>query len=545
MIGLLIEMHNTGEIDLLAVITPEVVERHQGTRFFVGQHVYERLIPTISGSVREMLRVVEVLRVGGGDDMAAGLHIEKFAAWCGAESTRPADLLALIDEGVPNADSYLVIAIKTGVEVDHALFMRRAYAFLESGTERQRLSALSALGQIEMPDAAEWDRLLVALAAAQGANDNDAFRGQLLYAAATKAKGAPAERVAELERIAAIAVAEGGSQTLHFAARILAFEAEFLTEDLRKKLLHALLGVAGQNNRTIDLLDMALSKLVKAGEVDPVREIVEKLLTRPEDVFELKSLDSMVRAVVEDAGHALADWMVAWLLNGDYRLCSAMDSAMFDAGRDERALSVDFSRYGLSDAEYPYLARKAIASFFLKPLLMVSLLTSLLRTASMAAAIKVEELLIDPVLRNYERASREYLVSVADDANDSAAVMARRVLDAHDIYLEGLNAPGRVPELHPSEHERQLEWERRTDSMSDAMRKARKDSIFTQIATESMMLYGNRAVSWIGLPGEKPHRIETQLGSVSTSFEMPRVDIVDPIGLQLMLLTFQSEEPPQ
>jgi hypothetical protein len=176
---------------------------------------------------------------------------------------------------------------------------------------------------------------------------------------------------------------------------------------------------------------------------------------------------------------------------------------------------------------------------------MVSLLTSLLRTASMAAAIKVEELLIDPVLRNYERASREYLVSVADDANDSAAVMARRVLDAHDIYLEGLNAPGRVPELHPSEHERQLEWERRTDSMSDAMRKARKDSIFTQIATESMMLYGNRAVSWIGLPGEKPHRIETQLGSVSTSFEMPRVDIVDPIGLQLMLLTFQSEEPPQ
>jgi len=544
-IELLTVMHNTGEIDLLAVITPEAVGRHRGMHFFDGQHLYERLIPRISGSVREMLRVVEVLRVGGGDDMAAGLHIDKFAVWCGAESTRPVDLLALIDEGVPNADSYLVIAIKTGVDVDRALFTRRAYAFLESGTERQRLSALSALGQIEMSDAAEWDRLLGALAAAQGANDDDAFRGQLLSAAVNRVKDAPGERVAELKRIAATAVAGGGGQTLHVAARILAFEAEPLSKDLREKLLHALRGVAGENNLTIDLLDIALSKLVKAGEVDAVRGFVEDLLTRPDDAIKLKHLDSMVRTVVADAGHALANWVVAWLRNGDYRLCSAMDRAMFGAGRDEPAFSVDFSRYGLSDAEYPYLARKAVATFFLKPLLTVSLLTSLLRTAPAATAVEVEEVLIDPVLRNYAGVARDHLVSVADDAKDPIAPVARRALDAQDAYLEGLKAPGRVPELHPSEHERQLEWERHTDSMSDAMRKARKNSIVAQIATESIMLYGNRAVSWVDLPGEKPRRIETELGSVGASFEMPRVDIVDPIGLQLMLLTFRSEEPPR
>ncbi|MBR8060224.1 hypothetical protein [Burkholderia dolosa] len=544
-IDLLTEMHNNGEIDLLAIVTPEAIERHRGRNFFNGQHLYEQLIPRISGSVREMLRVVELLRVGGGNDMAAGLHIDKFAVWCGAEPTRPMDLLALIDEGVPNADTYLVIAIKTGVHVDRELFTMRAYEFLESGTERQRLSALCALGQIEMLDAAEWDRLLGALTAAQDANDDDAFRGQLLSAVANRVKGAPPERVAELNRMAAMAVANGGSQTLYVAARILAFEAESLAEDLRERLLHALRGVGGESHSTIELLDIALSKLVSAGQVDAVRRFAEDLLTRPDDTIKLQRLDSMVRALVDDPGNALADWTVAWLRNGNYRLCSAMDRAMFGAGRDDRALSVDFTRYGLSDEEYPYLARKAVATFFLKPLLTVSLLTSLLRTAPTNAAAKVEDVLIGPVLHNYAGVARDHLVSVADDPEDPAASAARRALDAQDAYLDGLNSPGRVLELHPSEHERQLEWERHADSMSDAIRKARKDSIISKIVTESVMLYGNSAVSWIDLPGGKPRRIETKLGSVGTSFEMPRVDIVDPIGLQLMLLTFRSEESPR
>jgi hypothetical protein len=77
--------------------------------------------------------------------------------------------------------------------------------------------------------------------------------------------------------------------------------------------------------------------------------------------------------------------------------------------------------------------------------------------------------------------------------------------------------------------------------MSDAMRKARKKSIFAQIATESVILYGKRVVSWIKSPGDEPRRIETEMGSISTSVEVPRIDIVDPVGLQLMLFSFRAE----
>lgn len=130
------------------------------------------------------------------------------------------------------------------------------------------------------------------------------------------------------------------------------------SEGLQSRMLEALRGVVSANNRTIDFLDLGLSKLVKAGRVEEVREFVAGLVSRGDDPIRLRKLDSLVRALIEDPNGALGEWVVAWLRDGDHRLCSAMDRALFDAGRDERALSIDFSRFCLSDAEYPYIARK-------------------------------------------------------------------------------------------------------------------------------------------------------------------------------------------
>ena len=544
-IGLLADLHNAGEIDLLGIITTEAVERHTGPNFFDGQHLYERLIPRITGSVREMVRVVETLRVGGGNDMATGLHIDKFARWCGDDPSRPAELLALIDEGFAEANGYLIIAIKNGVAIDRTLFVDRAYGFLESGTERQRWDALSALGQIGMSDEADWGRLLEALETALAANPDDTFRAYFVSSIGERLKDAPAERIDALETLAGLALSEGGEHTLHSASRLLALYPEPLSAALKARMLEKLREVDAENKGTIDLLDIALSKMVKAGQVVDVRQLAEALIRRDEGAVKLGRLDSTVRAVVENPNDALPDWVVAWLRDGDHRLCAAMDRAMFGAGRDERPLRVDFSRYGLREAEYPYLARKVVGSFFLKPVLMSSLLSSLLRTAPAEVSTEVEQVLVDPVLQNYAGSTRDLLIPISEDATDPAAPAIARAIAAQDSYLERLRAPGFVPELCPSERERQLEWERHTDSMSEAMRNARRKSIFAQIATESVILYGKRAVSWVEHAGDEPRRMETEMGSISTSFEVPRVDIVDPVGLQLMLLSFRAEARPE
>jgi hypothetical protein len=64
------------------------------------------------------------------------------------------------------------------------------------------------------------------------------------------------------------------------------------------------------------------------------------------------------------------------------------------------------------------------------------------------------------------------------------------------------------------------------------------------IVSESVMLYGTHSVRWVTGPEEPPRRLETPLASIGHSIEMPRVNIVDPIGLQAMIIQFRTERRP-
>ncbi|NMN07512.1 MULTISPECIES: hypothetical protein [unclassified Novosphingobium] len=543
-IELLATLHNDGDVDLLALITPEALEPHKGHRFFQGQHVYQALIARLDASAETLLNVVEALRVAADQAGAAGLPVEEFAKWCGGDPKRPAELLSLIDAGVENADRYLVIAIKYGVEVDAAYFTDRAYQFLEAESETLRLGALNALGQIALPGDADWDRLIAALNATLIPDPGDVIRGAILQVVARRLKGAPSARVAQLEAIAISAITPGGANVLHEAAGTVALAFADVPSRLVDRLLDALRMVEAEHRSTIDLIDLALMKLVEVGETEKARLFVEQVLCRDERPLKFKQFDSLIHKLFQTGGPALEDWVVAWLRGGVFELCNQMDKAMFGAGVDEVTFAIDFARFDLREAEYAYLARKTIATFFLKPMVMASILTSLLRSAAPAPAAEIEALLIDPVLMNYSGVASDYLKPVADQPADPAAPAAQRALDGLAAYIDGLKSIGKVRELHPSERERQLEWERHSDSMNEAMRAARKQSIFGQIASDSLMLYGNRAITWVDHPTEPPRRIETKLASIDTSFEMPRIDIVDPLGLQLMLLHFRAERPP-
>jgi hypothetical protein len=83
--------------------------------------------------------------------------------------------------------------------------------------------------------------------------------------------------------------------------------------------------------------------------------------------------------------------------------------------------AIDFARFALAEAEFAYLARKTIAFFFLKPLIMASFLTSLLRYSPSGPAAEIEELLFDPILINYLGVARKHVETVAADASDPAA----------------------------------------------------------------------------------------------------------------------------
>lgn len=542
-IVMLADLHNGGEIDVLGLVTRDSIQAFQGQVFWGGQQVYRALIRRIQSSAEALLHVVQIIIEAAGQDMAAGMPAEEFSQWCGAEPSRPKELMDLVDRKVPHSDRFLTIAIKQGVVVDRPYFLDRAHGFLASGSKTETQAAINALGQISCQDDAEWDRLVAAFSDLVAADDT--IRAPLITAVARHLKDAPPSRRDELTALAIAGLKQHGDYTLDTAARTLAFDPEHLPDELVDALLEALLAIKGENKGTVEMLDLALMKLVQNGHAERARRYLEHILRREQDRIEFEELDSLSYTLRNAGGRVLEDWVVAWLLDGDYDLCRAMNDALFGAGADEFVFRIDFARFSLADTDYPYLARKAIATFFLKQSIMASLLVSLLRSAPAGATDAIVDLLVDPVLINYAGITDVYLKPISGDSTDPAQAAVQRALEGQEAYLEGLRSIGMVPELHPSERERQLEWQRHSDRMAEAWRAARKKSMLAQIATESLILYGTRAVSWFKDHTDEQRRIETPMGRISHSFEMPRVEIVDPIGLQLMLLHFRGEDRPQ
>ena len=147
---------------------------------------------------------------------------------------------------------------------------------------------------------------------------------------------------------------------------------------------------------------------------------------------------------------------------------------------------------------------------------------------------------------NYSGTVRGYLEPIASDPNDLAQASAHKAILAIDEYLAGLQSAGIIKELYPSERERQMEWQRRSDEMNVTMQEARKNSFLTSLMSESVLLYGSSSVTWVeDLHQGPPRRLETSLANVGHSIEIPRGEVIDPLGLSHTIYLFRMEKRPQ
>lgn len=532
-------LHNDGMVDLLALATPEALAPFENFAFFKGQHLYCALIPHLQTDAESLVRAVNALIGKAGSDGAAGFPAVEFRQWCEADPKRPFELLDLVDRKVPDADRFLPIALRTGAAVDPAALLDRALDFAVTGEEVEKRGAVMALRDMPLATDAEWDRLLEAFSKILDASPSDNVRFNLLTAIAERLES-PTTRKAELVALAKRVLEVRTDVTLGGAVSAIAFSKGTLPDAFLEVLLEALGDIPSANAK---ILDYAMMKMVERGQADRARAFLEGLLKR-EDSIDLEVLDALCYKIRELGGSVLEDWTVAWLLDGDADLCGALNDAIFGRGIHETIVAPDFSRFGLKDADRPYLARKIIVTFLLNAELIVAMLAGLLRSSSGAAADEIVELLFDPVLLNYSGVAADELKKIADDTGDPASGFAQQALDKLDAYLNRLRSIGDVAELHPSDRERQIEQQRHADAMAEAYRNARKDSLLSLIATESVMLYGTSSVSWFRDGSSPPKRNEMALTSIGHSFEVPRVDTIDPVGLQRMLVEFRREVRP-
>jgi hypothetical protein len=526
------ELHNSGTLDLLQIVESGTLQGLSGSNFFMVMHFFCQILPELEATPTRMMACVEALVTHGGEDMTANQPNAAFRTWCTKDPRRAREVIAAAHRSDDLASRHLTFAL----ESINAIPESRQIALLYN--DARRLYAITALGRMKDNDPASRSETFAVFSTLLESGADDRLRATMLHATAailSRSDDVPSpEAVALVQRL----VKDAGDSTIHQSAHVLWAYRQALEPDVVACLLEALEGLNPTNKGTVDELDLGLQSLLEHGHEEAAIAYVIRLLSSADGSLRLKDFDGFSRTLISAPPERLSRVVVQWLRIGAPRLCEGLANALRHHDMNGPALELRAGDLSISSVAQVFVCRKAIGWFFLMPTTAASVLVSVLRVCDDDTAQEVQKLLGEPLLLNYSGV-REYLQKLT--ADDTAKSRVEQVLAQNESYLEALRAVPLIKELQPSEHHRRIERLRMADQMWDAHKKAQSQSVLLNLVKRSVLLYGNRSLSFIKDEKDEFRPLEMDLKPFGVSLEMPRMELIDPVGLDFTLRVFRME----
>ena len=273
-----------------------------------------------------------------------------------------------------------------------------------------------------------------------------------------------------------------------------------------------------------------------------VLEFLVNLFTQGDDALDLETLSDFRHQLHDQPGDVLGWYIVSLLLTGDHALCTAAECLLpYKKIRD--ALDIDLGPFSLTPSRILYLARKILGYCLLNKESAAALLLSCLRAVPERNRTELEALVLNHFLMNYLTVIDWFESAISDD--DRAKQSVDRLSSQLRVYVAELEQHGICPAFRPSERERQLQGYRQADFQRDVHKKAEQGSLLSALAHKATLLYGTSGIIYVHRDAaSEPVRQEISMGTFGHFLEFPRLEAIDPVGLQYNIRLFRSEEPP-
>jgi hypothetical protein len=540
--SVLAALHNEGLVDVVATFEGLKNGVPGGPDFFLTRHVFEEVLPYLTAPVALVMRCVLGLCREAGQDMAAGTIFSSYIEFCTRDAVRPREALKLI-EADPNALADMLVAtIAAGSQLDNPYYLAEINRLICHPDIEVRRRAVFAIARIHWPEGAcVPDTTITALEQTVAPGTDDRILGSAIKSAFTLFEQ---DKTCEGKVIALIgaALAKGDEHVTHAASELLWLKTKELPPALLTLLLTHLKQVKPENIGTLNNIDYGIANLLKRDDPEQGVRFLEDLLATHIGRLNVEVFDSAVGAIRENA-KLLSKILTRWFLRGDRVLCEAVHEIVGAHYNDDLHIEIDASE--LEPADYVhilFIAHKAIGYYFMKPITAASVVLSLMRLAPDDETLNaLGGLLLDPLLLNYTGGMRDYVAEQAERESGKVKEAIENALASIEQYLEVLRTTPELPALYAGQSQRESYRRHMSESMAESMKAAEKKSIFLSMVSRSTLLYGSKSINYIYAGDGEPHRMEIPLTSHGVSMEYPRMDYIDPYGLNYMLRIFRVE----
>ena len=328
-------------------------------------------------------------------------------------------------------------------------------------------------------------------------------------------------------------------ELLYEASYLLAHGRKDVPDDTVQLLLSYLKQTSPNHGGILNNLSYFISDAIKANHFSMAEELLEALLLKNEEL-RIDDFQFLTHELVNEQSSAFLNRITTkWFLIGEVQLCKALHDIVLDTGLNGSELSIDKSFIPLSDNELMLLAQKTVGYFYLHPISTISYLLSIIPHGTPDIKSKIGTLIYDPILLSYMGKGKDYLVEKLESFDDDIQIVINKLLSDLDGYCSDIKDASEVKELRAPQREIDLYWKNFNTKMSQSIDKSKKGSIMEFIGTQTI-LYGHDVMSHIHMGSETKRSINT-MHSFSHSSELPKLSVIDPEGLDIMLRVFRTK----
>lgn len=541
----LIHLHNYAKIDILELATKAINTEENG--IFALYHELCEAFPFLELEISEALcNNLRAIKVAVANDLTNGIIFTSIKNYAKLNISLAEAIWEYVNKQEKEEWAFLLNNLILGIgEKDFEEAYKKADSLLNSHIQSYQEAGIISLGFLDYEGEPSkfLDKTVRNLASLVKQNDPELNRALArAYGNLQKWRKKTLRNLKELSKSSVPKVQHGVAEAL-FHCR-----SEVTGNDQLKEALLNLSNVRTNQSGTVRSIDLTISNFVNSN-TDLVINFLEQW-QRNRNENEVQSEQSIVNLfnstfskLFRNHKEQIEVLLTRWL-NSEHN--SLLLECRFIVREYRHKCRDIFSIFELSTSvldklspkDYYYIAKKILGYIF-EGKDQCSLVFSLLRSNKANKEVKdfISEIFRDRISYNYPGLTKEFLEIKVEDGNEVQKKMAGDLL----TYLENKNESRRslsyLNELQVSGEKRRKALKIRGKYYNKIYEESRKKSIFANVVTNISLKYGNKSITEWDQVIQPP----SALGKLSTSVELPRGELIDPIGEQMLRIQFQQE----
>lgn len=528
-------LHNNQTLDLneqLLKLTNQENNYNSSSLTFA----YCSALPKLDTTVVDIINVFVHLK---DEELVYGDFEQAYLLFCQQSLDRCKAGLSFILEQSENSYPLLANTIMAAAKLDSSWVIEQLSTLIKHQSVGIRLHIYSAIGRVSLTDLDMPSVRLKLLESALNIETDSSEKSEIFRSAFFIAKQTPT-LWPQVQLLFEQCLQKYEPLVIQEASYLAAFNGQELPDSVVTYLMPYFKDIKPAQSKALDHLSYFIRNEINGEKCSLVEDLLETLLIKNNGlkVSDFQHLDhELMKEVNSDFLNRI---VTKWFLMGDIQLCCALYDVITKGDRDRTELSIDESALPLTDNEFLFLVRKTVGWLFYTPVAAISFLLSIIPHTNADLKTQITQLLYDPLLLSYTGKGKDFLMKKIENTDISTQALIKLILSDLERYQADFKDIKLVKELRVSQKEVNIYWQDFEEKMSQSMSEARKGSIVDLIATTQTILYGNDVVTSSTL-GNENQRIKNTMHSVRYPYEVPKMSVIDPEGLDMMLRVFRCE----